>query len=139
MTTIPPPQREPGRCSSPFTGGLKWPVCVGVGGKREIRRSAQNYLVTSTDAMIGISDLLQGLGRRLTPHIWSQSSMGFKKIFISRYFEARESGAGSYRFLGTEPIFFLLFFVLLCMRPVIPQLRVYLTFDSLFSSIFNKI
>lgn len=63
MTTI-PPQREPVVALPPSLGGSSGRP-ASAGGKREIRRSAQNYLVTSTDAMIGISDLLQGLGRGL--------------------------------------------------------------------------
>lgn len=71
MTRIPPPQLSANLSVAlpplppPFTGRwggglLKWAACVFGGGlKREIRRSAQNYLVTSTDAMIGISDLFQ--------------------------------------------------------------------------------
>lgn len=58
MTRI-PPTPEPVRCSSPLGDSSGRPVFDGEGGKREIRRSAQKYLVTSTDAMIGISDLLQ--------------------------------------------------------------------------------
>lgn len=62
----------------------------GEGGKREIRRSAQEYLVTSTDAMIGISDLLQRtLEEGLTHNIYMEWGQGHERqssIGIQRKF-----------------------------------------------------